>query len=134
MRLASSQVKRIGIMYIRLPSFCKHRNSLATICSPWPISTEGGRLPVWHPNGKELFYLTASRLMAVDVTANASGFHAGVPHSLFDIRTVQNSAAPTFSPYSISSDGNQFFFAIPQDSERKDPLTVILNWPVLLGR
>src|SRR5262249_6242562 len=31
----------------------------------WPVSTEGGRLPVWHPNGKELFYLTNEGLVAV---------------------------------------------------------------------
>jgi eukaryotic-like serine/threonine-protein kinase len=32
-----------------------------------PVSTEGGAYPVWNPNGRELFYRSGDRMVAVAV-------------------------------------------------------------------
>ena len=43
----------------------------------WQISTEGGTEPVWNPNGRELFYRSGNKMMAVDVRrSRASGGQA----------------------------------------------------------
>ena len=42
----------------------------------WQISTEGGTEPVWNPNGRELFYRSGDKMMAVDITTQP-GFAAG---------------------------------------------------------
>src|ERR1700676_5576985 len=39
----------------------------------WQISTEGGTEPVWTRNGRELFYRSGDKMMAVDV-ATQPGF------------------------------------------------------------
>jgi len=44
----------------------------------WQISTEGGTEPVWNRNGRELFYRSGGRMMAVDI-ATQPGFAAGKP-------------------------------------------------------
>ena len=33
----------------------------------WQISTEGGTEPVWNRNGRELFYRSGDKMMAVDI-------------------------------------------------------------------
>ena len=49
----------------------------------WQISTEGGREPVWNPNGRELFYRSGDKMMAVEITTQP-GFAAGKPRVLFE--------------------------------------------------
>ena len=49
----------------------------------WQVSTDGGRLPVWARDGRELFYRTGDQMMAVDITT-ATEFAAGRPRRLFD--------------------------------------------------
>ena len=44
----------------------------------WQISTEGGTEPVWNPNGRELFYRSGDKMMAVDI-ATQPRFAAGKP-------------------------------------------------------
>jgi eukaryotic-like serine/threonine-protein kinase len=34
----------------------------------WQISTEGGTEPIWNPNGRELFYRSGDKMMAVEIT------------------------------------------------------------------
>ena len=49
----------------------------------WQISAGGGGSPVWSRDGRELYYLTGNKLMAVPVDIRA-GFHAGAPVELFE--------------------------------------------------
>ena len=49
----------------------------------WQISTEGGTEPVWNPNGRELFYRSGDKMMAVDIATQPS-FAAGKPRMLFE--------------------------------------------------
>jgi eukaryotic-like serine/threonine-protein kinase len=49
----------------------------------WQISTDGGTEPVWNPNGRELFYRSGDKMMAVDI-ATQPGFAAGRPRVLFE--------------------------------------------------
>ena len=48
----------------------------------WQISTEGGTEPAWNPNGRELFYRSGDKMMAVDI-ATQPGFTVGKPRALF---------------------------------------------------
>ncbi|MCZ6569306.1 MAG: hypothetical protein O7B23_03995 [Deltaproteobacteria bacterium] len=51
----------------------------------WPISTNGGREPVWSPTGNELYYRAGDSMMVVAFETD-SLFTAGVPRSLFEWR------------------------------------------------
>ena len=51
----------------------------------WQVSTGGGFEPRWRRDGKELFYVAGSTIMAVAVKPDAPSFEAGTPRPLFDV-------------------------------------------------
>jgi eukaryotic-like serine/threonine-protein kinase len=71
----------------------------------WQISTEGGTEPVWNPNGRELFYRSGNKMMAVDVTTQPS-FTVGKPRMLFMGEYVPTVTTPP--NYDVSPDGQRF--------------------------
>jgi len=93
----------------------------------WQISAEGGMEPVWNPNGRELFYRSGDRMMAVEVTTQPT-FSAGRPRMLFDAGQYLPTPV-TFPNYDISPDGRRFLML--KDPEQEAPPTeinVVLNW------
>ena len=95
------------------------------------ISTGGGAEPAWRNDGTELFYRSADRnLMAVSVKSGAT-FEAGVAKSLFPVAV----AAGGFGrqSYAVTNDGQRFLVAASV-GEKSVPLTVVLNWQVMLKK
>jgi len=80
----------------------------------WQISADGGTEPVWNPNGRELFYRSGRKMMAVEI-ATRPGFAAGKPRVLF-----QGDYLPTplqFPNYDVSPDGQLFLMFKPSEQE-----------------
>jgi eukaryotic-like serine/threonine-protein kinase len=93
----------------------------------WQISTEGGTEPVWNPNGRELFYRSGGKMMAVDIRTQLN-FAAGKARMLFE---GQYAPTPgTLSNYDVSLDGQRFLMLKPIGSEEAAPtqINVVLNW------
>src|SRR5579864_6838001 len=93
----------------------------------WQISTEGGTEAVWNPNGRELFYRSGNKMMAVDITTQP-GFSAGKSRMLFE---GQYQPTPTTSPnYDVSSDNGQRFLMLKPVEQAAGPtqINVVLNW------
>jgi serine/threonine protein kinase/Tol biopolymer transport system component len=93
----------------------------------WQISTEGGREPVWNRNGRELFYRSGDKMMAVEITAQPS-FIVGKPRMLFEGRYRPT---PATSPnYDVSPDGQRFLMLKPVEQAQSTPtqINVVLNW------
>ena len=92
----------------------------------WQISTEGGTEPMWNPNGRELFYRSGDKMMAVDI-ATQPGFVAGRPRKLFEGRSKP--MVPT-RDYDVSPDGQRFLMLKPSESADAAPtqINVVLNW------
>jgi len=92
----------------------------------WQISTEGGTEPVWNPNGRELFYRSGDKMMAVDI-ATQPGFAAGKPRMLFEGQYVPT---PLTAPYyDVSPDGQRFLMLKPAEQEQAPTqINVVLNW------
>ena len=93
----------------------------------WPISAEGGREPAWNRNGRELFFRSGDRMMAVDVTSKP-GFAAGKPRVLFE-----GSYEPTVftvANYDVAPDGQRFLMLKRTDQRAAAPtqITLVLNW------
>jgi Tol biopolymer transport system component len=93
------------------------------------ISKDGGTMPRWRQDGKELYFRGADgQLMAVPITRGPSptdGFEHGAPQPLFGpIPVVGNLPRFTYQP---SSDGQRFLVAAPVASATP-PVTVVLNW------
>jgi dipeptidyl aminopeptidase/acylaminoacyl peptidase len=92
------------------------------------ISTSGGTEPQWRGDGRELFYLsTQGKLMSVDV-GKGEMFESGEPQQLFQARV----AGIARNHYVAARDGSRFLIATQPEPAAATPITVELNWTVLL--
>ncbi len=97
----------------------------------WQVSTEGGTNPVWSRDGRELFYVSNRKIMAVAVASAGGTLTLGKPQILADPPASASSA------FEVSPDGKRFLITVPstQSQDRsRDSLTLIQNWQSALGR
>lgn len=93
----------------------------------WKVSSDGGSSPHWRQDGRELYYSGTQRptIMAVPIKLGAE-FESGAPTVLF-------TAPREFFDFQATRDGQRFLLAQSAD-DSPGPVTVILNWPALLGK
>jgi Tol biopolymer transport system component/tRNA A-37 threonylcarbamoyl transferase component Bud32 len=94
----------------------------------WQISTEGGDEPVWNPSGRELFYRSGERMMAVDIATQPS-FTAGKPRLLFKGQYVPTATTP--ANYDVSPDGQRFLMLKSEEQSSfsaPTQIVVVQNW------
>jgi serine/threonine protein kinase len=90
------------------------------------ISINGGILPQWREDGKELFFVSAgndSMMMAVDVNTGAT-FTAGIPRPLFKATSGQN----LNTGYAVRGDGQMFLMPGRDTQAETWLITVVVNW------
>jgi serine/threonine-protein kinase len=100
------------------------RNEIYVVPYPGPggksqVSTDGGTQPRWNRNGRELFFRSGAKMMAVDVETGAA-LRAGAARVLFE---------KVSSDYDVAPDGKRFLMLKP--SATTGDLTeihVIVNW------
>jgi Tol biopolymer transport system component len=116
--LSSNQSGRPEIYVIGLPNVGQMNQ----------ISTAGGTQPRWRRDGRELFYLSADgKLTSVSVRAQGDTLDFGLPVPLFTV------PVPGSFQYDVAPDGNRFIVNSARQGVSA-PLTVVLNWPVLLKK
>ena len=71
----------------------------------WMVSTDGGALPVWARNGRELFYKGNGNLMVVEVLQGAT-FVTGARRVLFSTQGFYSHRFHQF--YDVTPDGQRF--------------------------
>ena len=96
----------------------------------WPVSNDGGLHPLWSRDGRQVFYRSGQRMLAVDVTT-APDVHLGTPHVLFERRYTFGPNI-TFPNYSLSADGRDFLMV--QDEPGGRHFNLVLNWRQNLDR
>jgi eukaryotic-like serine/threonine-protein kinase len=89
----------------------------------WQVSTTGGTEPLWRKDGKELYYMSGDRLMAVEVKTNARAFEPGASRVLFEVRLESTRRR---SRYQVADNGKRFLMNLPIESS--SPVTVTVNW------
>ncbi|MDA2927732.1 hypothetical protein MYX78_10980, partial [Acidobacteria bacterium AH-259-G07] len=97
----------------------------------WQISTQGGVQPRWRRDGKELFYIAGSNLMAVEVNTRGSSLEAGIPKVLFEAPFAYLGRR---NAYVVSADGRRFLIITPVEQAASSPITVVLNWTTQLAK
>jgi hypothetical protein len=101
------------------------------------VSIDGGESPAWHPNGRELFYLSLPdlagkrRMMAVDFEAGSPP-RIGTPRRLFefDPREISLIGVPV-QGYDVAADGQRFYAVQARPSPPPPVVThinLVLNW------
>ena len=99
----------------------------------WQVSTDGGTEPVWNRNGRELFYRSGDRMMAVDVMTQPT-FSSGRPRQLFEGKYVSSLFPLTGFAYDVSQDGQKFLMIEETGSTTAAQINVVLNWKEELNR
>ena len=97
----------------------------------WLISDEdeGGGQPVWSPDGKELFYRSGNKAMAVSIQTQSQTLTAGSPRVLFEGQYVSHSVPLGFQYWDISPDGKRFLMSKESTQEQEQSqINVVLNW------
>jgi eukaryotic-like serine/threonine-protein kinase len=95
----------------------------------WQISRDGGEVPVWSADGKELYYLEKDTLMAASVRLDR-GFEAGVPKALFSADFKVGFGG--LRAFDVTSDG-RFLLLLHEPDTRRRGIDVIANWGAGLG-
>jgi WD40 repeat protein len=95
----------------------------------WQISANGGQMPRWSKDGKELFYLDPSfTLFAVPVTAAGGALQFGTPQTV-----VSNWTAISAPLYDISPDGKKILLdRVPQQVSQS--VTMVTNFTAVLKK
>src|SRR5215469_6828022 len=93
----------------------------------WQISGDGGRVPRWGRDGKELFYLgVGNAIKVVEVKGKGASFDVGRSQILF-VAPIN----PFSSTYDVAPDGQRFVMSASPEEE-EPPLVLISNWTTLL--
>jgi serine/threonine-protein kinase len=90
------------------------------------VSTDGGREPVWSPDGRELFFTNGDRWLTADVRTQPA-FAAATPRLLIEARYERPSGP--MPNYDISPDGRRILTvkgSAPENATSQ--ITVVLNW------
>jgi Tol biopolymer transport system component len=93
----------------------------------YQITTDGGEVPIWSPDGKQLYYYLGTKLFAVDIRTQPT-FSFGKPSPL----PISGAAQPPGTPrnYDITPDGKRFLVVLPANGSSRSNLqiNVVLNW------
>jgi serine/threonine-protein kinase len=99
----------------------------------YQVSNDGGRTPAWSPDGRELFFVSRSSLMAAKVQTTPV-FKTGASTRLFAsgslILDARLALGNTGRTYDVSRDGQRFLLI--KDASAGDPtrpsIIVVQNW------
>jgi Tol biopolymer transport system component len=90
------------------------------------VSNQGGSVPLWRRDMKELFYTNGPTLMSVDINSAQSGSEFGIPRELFTSSVLKSHSD---FPCDATPDGQRFLCLVSAPSNPlDDQLTVLLNW------
>jgi dipeptidyl aminopeptidase/acylaminoacyl peptidase len=88
----------------------------------WQVSTDGGQWPRWRGDGKELFFVRAPEMMAIDIVISGGSVQPGVPHALYGTANPNLlSGHPTdYFRYAVTPDGQRFLLPQPPSAVGPD--------------
>lgn len=95
------------------------------------VSTGGGEEVVWARSGRELFYRSGDKMMAVSVTAEPA-LIVGKPETLFERGYAR--CCPGLPQYDVTADGQGFYMIQDTPEASRSEISVVLNWSEELTR
>jgi serine/threonine protein kinase len=100
----------------------------AAATGQWQVSTDGGIMPCWRADGKELYYLSPDgAMMAAPITVTGSSLEPGSPVTLFRARIYGGGADIQLGrQYDVTADGR--FLINTVLTEAAAPITLLQNW------
>ena len=89
----------------------------------WQISTDGGSEPIWSADGREIYYRSLQRVLAVTITTKPS-FALGARRVLFEGPYVDSS----LGGYALRPDGKGFLMLRQQGVSSTAQINIVLDW------
>jgi len=91
------------------------------------LSVDGGREPLWAPDGRQLFYRAGDQLMSVRVT-NDTALSAARPAKVLDAPYPYSTTFGN-AGYAVAPDGQHFYFWRPAPQPATPTqINVVVNW------
>jgi Tol biopolymer transport system component len=95
------------------------------------ISANGGQLPRWRQDGKEIFFEAPDgQLMVAEVRITGETVAVGAVRPL-SARIASFQGGYT---YDVSADGQRILAAVPAGNQQAEPITLIENWTTALKK
>lgn len=96
----------------------------------WRVSTEGGTMPSWSPDGEQIYYVSGNQsLVAVSVTERGTGIALGTPRVI--TRAMDGGGWYT---YAVDPGSGHLAVIRPSNANAKRSLELVTGWPRLLER
>jgi Tol biopolymer transport system component len=96
------------------------------------VSLNGGTEPQWTKGGGELVYLRSdATLVAVRMSADGPALQPSMAQPLFRVPLAGDITAYR-NNYAVTADGSRFLVDTADESTR-EPISVVVHWPSLLG-
>jgi eukaryotic-like serine/threonine-protein kinase len=97
-----------------------------------PASVGGGVRPEWRPDGRELYYLGPDRALIAVAVETTAPIKMGRPIRLFQMVPVGwNINRHQYQP---SANGDRFLVNARVPTDTDSAVTVLLDWPAVLGK
>jgi hypothetical protein len=95
----------------------------------WQVSSSGGAVPRWRPDGKELFFVQPpDRMMSVEVVPGP-GFKTAAPRMLF-----RAPFAELYNTYDVGKSGDRFLALLSEERQLRRMLTLVSDWPAVVKK
>ena len=100
------------------------------------VSSDGGQMPIWSPDGSEIYYVEPNfDLMAVPFRSR-DGVASGTPRRLFTTRPAAVDLFWNLNPRTdlLVARGDRFLFNCAVDAAASQRVEIVLNWDAELER
>lgn len=94
------------------------------LSAKWRVSVDGGRLPCWSADGRELFFLAPDWTLMSAAVSTVPAFQAARPS-----RAFAPGPGIGMSQYAPASDGKRILACVDAVGEKLPAMKVVLNWP-----
>ena len=101
--------------------------SLATTGGKWRVSVDGGSMPVWRADGRELFFVSLSQKMMSVAVRPGDSFDADPPKPLFSTMSMQI-VVSDIAQYDVTADGQRFVMIQSAALASRPVITLVSNW------
>jgi serine/threonine-protein kinase len=91
----------------------------------WQVSGEGGTLPRWAPNGRELFYINTRRHLVSTAVESGSTLTLG---KTTDVLDLMDTPPGVYRNYDVSPDGSRFALITQPRATSAPSFIVVENW------
>src|SRR5262245_26755461 len=91
------------------------------------VSLQGGDHPMWRADGRELYFVSAGKLIALPVESTSPDLHLGHPAPLFDLPVGSYGDSLSRYRFAVARNGREFYVSKQITPRIDSPIHIMLN-------